>query len=156
MGWRINSLRPNYYVWRRNVTLPVTLTDGPHTLKLYADATGVIRESKESNNRYYLDFETTAEAYPPTEITSKNSSSSYATSENPFYRDGYAGQCTWYAYARVIELVGGGHLPSAAANRMWDAFRVAGGRNANQWPNKLGGNWFPREHAGHATDAGKR
>lgn len=56
MGWRIPSLRRNYYVWLRDVQLPKTLTNGTHTLELRADATDTIRESNEKDNRRKVEF----------------------------------------------------------------------------------------------------
>lgn len=57
MGWRIPSLRRNYYVWLRDVQLPKSLTNGNHTLELRADATNAIRESNEDDNRRKIEFE---------------------------------------------------------------------------------------------------
>lgn len=69
-----------------------------------------------------------------------NTSSIYATTENAFKGD-LIGQCTWYAYGRVIELVDKGYLPSAAKSRFESAFWGTSGRHAKNWPSMLDGNW---------------
>ncbi|MCI5125112.1 MAG: CHAP domain-containing protein [Candidatus Electrothrix sp. AR5] len=74
-----------------------------------------------------------------------NTSSKYATTENAFKNSStqtLTGQCTWYAYGRVIELVDKGDLPSAAKNRFESAFWGTSGRHAKNWPSMLGGNWY--------------
>ncbi|MDM8557945.1 CHAP domain-containing protein, partial [Candidatus Parabeggiatoa sp. HSG14] len=79
--------------------------------------------------------------YPPTEITSVNSDSPYATTKNVFN----AGNGTWYAYGRVLELVAWGYLSEEVGTRMRDAFAIdKSGRHSKNWPSPdfLGGNWF--------------
>lgn len=80
--------------------------------------------------------------FPPTVITDKNSTSPYATSKNAF-KYPLNGQCTWYAYGRVIELAEAGYLDSSAITLMHNAFWDKTGRDARNWPNSnfLGGEW---------------
>jgi surface antigen len=140
--WRRTSkLTPNYYFFVKKYSLG-QLSPGTHTVGIVTDVTSAIREADEEDNETDVEFEITPEAFPETKIKSKLSDSKFATSKNPFARDWYAGQCTWYAYGRVLELVDGQDLPDDVADRMKDAFRKSGGRNAAQWPSKLGGNWY--------------
>jgi hypothetical protein len=82
---------------------------------------------------------------PGTVITSKDSNSKYALLPvNVFSSE--RGQCTWYVYGRVMELIAGGYLPSTLASIMSTAFDPVahmGQRNASQWPLRLGGHWVP-------------
>lgn len=86
----------------------------------------------------------TAESFPATAITSKKSTSVYATSKNAFSAGKLAGQCTWYAYGRVIELAEAGYLDSSAVTLMYNAFWSTSGRHARYWPDTtfLGGTWI--------------
>jgi surface antigen len=43
------------------------------------------------------------------------------------------GQCTWYAYGRVMELVASGHLSPEVGAKMKNAFMGASGRDAKNW-----------------------
>ena len=76
--------------------------------------------------------------YPPTKITSKDSTSPYATTENLFS----AGQGTWYAYGRVIELVAWKYLPTEVGDRIYNAFNGKTDRHSKNWPNFLSGDWI--------------
>ncbi|MDM8567732.1 S-layer homology domain-containing protein [Candidatus Halobeggiatoa sp. HSG11] len=82
-----------------------------------------------------------ADAFPKTEITSKYSQSPYATSTYNVFAPTYKGECTWYTYARIIELVRKGELDGSVESDFYEALKVAGGRHARYWPNKLGGTW---------------
>lgn len=80
--------------------------------------------------------------FPPTAITDKASTSPYATTENAFAVDDLNGQCTWYAYGRVMELVAQGALPEEVGERLHSAFWGQYGRHAKNWPSFLGGTWI--------------
>lgn len=81
-----------------------------------------------------------AQKFPPTSITNRYSSSSYATSKNAF-KGSLKGQCTWYAYARVIELAERGSLDRSIISKMERSFMGGSNRHAKNWPKKLGGTW---------------
>jgi hypothetical protein len=77
--------------------------------------------------------------YPPTQITSHSTYPDEKTLKEPFS----AGQGTWYAYGRVIELVAWGYLPAEVGDRMYNAFNGKTGRNSKNWPNLLTtGDWI--------------
>jgi len=42
------------------------------------------------------------------------------SNENPFYRSGYWGQCTWFAWGRAAEVTGNRGLPTKNAKEWWD------------------------------------
>jgi len=77
--------------------------------------------------------------FPKTGITSKYSGSPYANEQNVFP---YKGQCTWYAYGRVLELADSGYLDSSVKNQFIQAFSGKTGRHARYWPDFLGGTWI--------------
>lgn len=143
--WTREHLRVNYYTRERSYLVPVTLVPGRHTIELRLDADNQIRESNERDNVFVGNFTLSApkvETFPATAITDKSSTSPYATSPlNPFARDGYAGQCTWFSFARTMELVDAGYLPNHAGEKLRSAMEKGPGRNAAQWPGRLGGNW---------------
>jgi len=83
--------------------------------------------------------------FPETVIQKWYSDSKYASSDNAFKgnsKGDLKGQCTWYAYGRVIELVDGGYLPDYVGDNMYNAFWGVYGRDAKNWPVFLGGNWY--------------
>jgi len=82
--------------------------------------------------------------FPSTVITTSGSTSVYARSQNAFWvsNNNLAGQCTWYAYGRVIELAASGQLDSSAETIMRTAFWGVYGRDAKNWPDLIGGDWF--------------
>ena len=92
---------------------------------------------------------TVSSVFPTTVITSRSSTSPYATTKNAFWVSDHslAGQCTWYAYGRVIELSEAGYLDASAATRMYNAFWNRSGRDAKNWPSFLGGEWVSTNNA---------
>ena len=56
-GWRIGSLKSSYYVWIKDFQLPGKMTDGRHTLEVFADATDTVWEGNENDNRYTVTFD---------------------------------------------------------------------------------------------------
>ncbi len=89
-----------------------------------------------------LTQQTYADSFSATALTSRYSSSPYAGDKNAFKGD-LAGQCTWYAYGRVIELAEKGELDSQAAALLYAALWGKTGRDAKNWPNSnyVGGTW---------------
>ncbi|MDP8204738.1 MAG: CHAP domain-containing protein [Candidatus Tenebribacter mawsonii] len=82
--------------------------------------------------------------FPETVIQSKYSTSPYATTENLFspqnpYGVGQElnGQCTWYVYGRVIELVDNNYIVESVENAMYNAFNQTYGRHAKFWDTLL-------------------
>jgi surface antigen len=127
---------------------------GQNTSYLYYCQNGNYQESERCANGCevmdpYVDDKCSSGAsssFPETNLYvsatgSANTSSKYATTENAFKND-LIGQCTWYAYGRVIELVDKGYLPAAAKDRFVSAFWGTSGRHAKNWPSMLGGNWY--------------
>ncbi|MDY6992831.1 MAG: CHAP domain-containing protein, partial [Pseudomonadota bacterium] len=89
-------------------------------------------------------YEINADTFSPTVITSRDSNSAYATSQNAFYASNpnLAGQCTWYVYGRVIELTDKNELDDSVGDYFENAFWGESGRHAKNWPDFLGGSWF--------------
>lgn len=143
--WMRSRLRANRYTQELDFLIPITLAPGRHTIELRLDSGNRIRESNERDNSFVGNFTVSApkvEKFPVTSITSKSSTSPYAMPTlNPFARDGFAGQCTWFAYARVQELVGASYLPNRAGEKLRTVMDKGPGRNAAQWPGRLGGSW---------------
>lgn len=112
------------------------ITDGS-TNKISQWAT--IQVSGSSGNGSTGDFGTSC-------ISSYDSSCKYAKSDNAFYatanNQDLRGQCTWYSYGRVIELVDQGKLPSTVKTKFKNAFWGTSSRHARYWPSKLGGSWY--------------
>ena len=82
-----------------------------------------------------------ADSFSATALTAWNSTSPYAREKNVFYANGNAGQCTWYAYGRVVELVEKGELDPQAQTILYNAFLNKTGRHARYWPDFIGGTW---------------
>ncbi|HID98726.1 MAG TPA: CHAP domain-containing protein [Thiotrichaceae bacterium] len=86
------------------------------------------------------------DTFSPTNITSTASSSRFAKTDNAFKNSAsqtLTGQCTWYVYGRVMELVDKGDLDSSVYNKFRNAFWKRSGRDAKNWKNTnfLGGTW---------------
>lgn len=85
--------------------------------------------------------------FSPTVLTNRNSNSVFAKSQNVFNDDqgdwsqSLDGQCTWYAYGRVTELVAAGRISQAMGNKLRNALCCTGGRHAKNWPSLVSGNW---------------
>ena len=90
--------------------------------------------------------------YPVTCITTKSATCKYATEWNIF---SLKGQCTWYAYGRVIELGNSGHISKQAEQKIDTAFRGKGNRNANRWPEMMKGSWYSTSN-GNPLPSNKR
>jgi surface antigen len=86
------------------------------------------------------------DSFSPTSIISTSSTSPYATTDNAFKNSAsqtLTGQCTWYVYGRVMELVAKGELEPSEGTRFHDAFWGTWNRHAKNWKNDnfLGGTW---------------
>jgi surface antigen len=97
---------------------------------------------------------TISATFPATSITSKSSTSAYATSLNAF--NGYNGQCTWYVYARIQELVASGYLSQATGTAIKNAFWGKSNRHAKNWPSFIGGTWYNTNTAVLPTNMRKK
>ncbi|ETR68878.1 MAG: hypothetical protein OMM_10086, partial [Candidatus Magnetoglobus multicellularis str. Araruama] len=86
----------------------------------------------------------TGNTFPDTTIKDKDSNSAFAKEKNAFYvsDNSLAGQCTWYAYGRVIELVNSDHLEVSVGNHFKESFWGKYDRHAINWPDFLDGDWF--------------
>lgn len=78
--------------------------------------------------------------FPATCLTSAAATCKFATSDNAF-KAPLLGQCTWYAYGRVIELANSNHIPKGIASKFNTAFWGKSNRHAKNWPSFLGGTW---------------
>ncbi|MCH9739279.1 MAG: CHAP domain-containing protein [Epsilonproteobacteria bacterium] len=82
--------------------------------------------------------------FSETAIKTSASTSIYVNAQNnPFTRDTTTnnyliGQCTWYAYGRIMELVASGNLAQQVADDFKNALWTGTGRHAQYWPTKLG------------------
>jgi len=88
-----------------------------------------------------------ADTFSSTSITSTSSTSPYAITENVFKNTSgqyLTGQCTWYVYGRVIELVSKGELDKSEKTRFYNAFWDKTLRHAKNWNNQefLAGKWY--------------
>jgi len=83
-------------------------------------------------------------SFPDTEIKTRSNSSKYAKTDNAFYMSdrSLAGQCTWYAYARVMELADKGYFSSDVRDRIRNALWGKTGRDGGKWENFIGGSWI--------------
>jgi GH25 family lysozyme M1 (1,4-beta-N-acetylmuramidase)/surface antigen len=102
-------------------------------------------KSVSKNSLFYVeDTPPVNNGFPETAIKTKNSTSIYVNAQNnPFTRDSregnyLIGQCTWYLYGRVMELVASGHLSQHVADDFKSAFGTGTGRHAKYWAKKLG------------------
>jgi len=102
-------------------------------------------KSVSKNSLFYVeDTPPVNNGFPETAIKTKNSTSIYVNAQNnPFTRDSregnyLIGQCTWYLYGRVMELVASGYLSHHVADDFKSAFWTGTGRHAKYWAKKLG------------------
>jgi surface antigen len=78
--------------------------------------------------------------------TMKNSSLSssgntYCVAPTNVFAPANIGQCTWYVYGRVQELVANGYVSSNSGNILRNAFLGKSGRDARAWSSFIGGTW---------------
>ena len=73
---------------------------------------------------------------------SNNPSQTYYARAGNVFTGSLVGQCTWYTYGRVQELSAGGYISNSDANTIYNALRIAWGRNAQDWISKIGGSWI--------------
>ncbi|CAA6815398.1 MAG: Unknown protein [uncultured Sulfurovum sp.] len=105
---------------------------------------GLIKEKTGGNTLKSFSVDVTDNAtlgFPETVIKTKTSTSLFVDAEhNPFTNtnQGLEGQCTWYAYGRILELVDGGHLAQHVADDFRAGLWTGTGRHAQYWPTKLG------------------
>ena len=92
--------------------------------------------------------------FPKTEVQTKNTDSLYGNNLNAFKN--YKGQCTWYVYARVIELVDLGYFDESISVSLYNAFWGKTGRHAKNWPTFLGGDWICTQDEALSLDKRKR
>jgi surface antigen len=92
------------------------------------------------SNANILDVKVSAVSfyYPETKISLASSPSKYATTLNAF-KGLLIGECTWYVYGRIIELVGKGYLPTNIEQIVYDSFWKKSGRDAKNWLSILNG-----------------
>ena len=86
-------------------------------------------------------FPVPSTGFPETVIKTKTSTSLFVDAQhNPFTNtnQNLEGQCTWYAYGRILELVDGGHLAQRVADDFKAGLWTGTGRHAQYWPTKLG------------------
>ncbi len=84
---------------------------------------------------------TAPDLLPATCITTYDATCPYAGEQNAFGSD-LRGQCTWYVYGRVQELVASGFLGNAIGVMFYEAFWDKSNRNAKNWDTMIGGEWI--------------
>ena len=87
---------------------------------------------------YFSIIESTATGdYPETILQTKDIDTPYARELNAFYETSYGqdllGQCTWYVYGRVVELVNQKFFPLQVNEDLKNAFWNKSGRDAKNW-----------------------
>jgi PKD repeat protein len=83
--------------------------------------------------------------FPKTCITKVDAPCKYANEANAFkdsFTQTLTGQCTWYAYGRVQELVDGGYLGKEVGDLFYNTFWGKSNRDAKRWDDMLGGDWI--------------
>ena len=145
----LNGLRPDwdqeFYVYPNSEISSLIIPATPNSDSTIPIITG-------RNLLYRSLLNTTESPFPETVIQDENSTSPYATTENLFspenpYGAGQQlnGECTWYVYGRVIELVDNGYIAESVETAMYNAFDQSGGRDAENWNDLLEplSNWHP-------------
>jgi len=81
-------------------------------------------------------------AYPETILQNRYTDNSYAKDLNAFYATSYGqdllGQCTWYVYGRLVELVDKKFFSITLHDNIKSAFWGTSGRDAKNWSTLLG------------------
>ena len=80
----------------------------------------------------------TAFAYSERTSAPASNNSYYYSSANPFYEDGWAGQCTWYAYGRAYEILGSKPKLSTGNADTWYSYNQTRGYYAYGATAKVG------------------
>lgn len=126
--------------WYADVTINATFTTGS------VDFVPVVELPAQKTYWFGQPIRITAQtvledSFPGTVITSTNSTSRFATTDNAF-KGNLIGQCTWYTYGRIQELVASGYLSQNTGTMIKNAFWGKSGRDAKNWPAFIGGTWY--------------
>jgi surface antigen len=103
-----------------------------------------------NNLRYFanpitITAQSVSTTFPITTMKNSNNFSSgniYCSSPTNVFAPANVGQCTWYVYGRVQELVASGYISQNNGSLLRSAFLGKTGRDAVKWPNFIGGTWY--------------
>jgi surface antigen len=95
-----------------------------------------------------INFSEGQNPFSATVLTTKNSTSPYATTKNAFHTNTCTtgnqdlhGQCTWYVEGRIQELGAAGKITTASADNVHNSLCGATGRHATNWDLIIPGAW---------------